>query len=83
MADEKSGTYALDHVEDSSQFPNHKPNHIAIQTDTYAIDEDALGTNLPERYYWSPGFVGTVIVSFLLLEHCCPLWTVLHELADT
>lgn len=29
----------------------HKPNHIAIQADTYAIDEDALGTNLPEKYY--------------------------------
>jgi hypothetical protein len=37
-------------------------NHIAIHTETYDIDVDALGTNLPKRYYWSPGFIGTVVV---------------------
>jgi len=36
--------------------------HIAIHTDTYDIDEDALGTNLPKHYYLSPGFIGTVTV---------------------
>ncbi|KIM99947.1 hypothetical protein OIDMADRAFT_42845 [Oidiodendron maius Zn] len=29
--------------------------------DTYDIDEDALGKNLPKHYYMSPGFIGTVI----------------------
>jgi hypothetical protein len=38
-------------------------DHIAIHTETYDIDVDALGTNLPKRYYWSPGFIGTVVVS--------------------
>lgn len=37
--------------------------HVAIHTDTYDIDADALGTNLPKRYYFSPGFIGTVTVS--------------------
>jgi hypothetical protein len=37
-------------------------SHIAIHTETYAIDEDALGTHLPKRYYFSRGFIGTVVV---------------------
>jgi hypothetical protein len=37
-------------------------NHVAIHTDTYDIDIDALGINLPKHYYLSPAFVGTVIV---------------------
>lgn len=36
-------------------------DHVAIQTDTYAIDKDALGTELPPKYWISPGFIGTVI----------------------
>ncbi|KAF4636561.1 hypothetical protein G7Y89_g1524 [Cudoniella acicularis] len=35
--------------------------HVAIHTETYDIDEDALGTNLPKHYYRSAGFIGTVI----------------------
>ncbi|KAH8651850.1 putative siderophore iron transporter [Tricladium varicosporioides] len=38
----------------------HQDAHVAIHTDTYDIDEDALGTNLPKHYYRSPGFIGTV-----------------------
>ena len=41
---------------------NFGGDHVAIHTDTYDIDIDALGINLPKRYYLSPGFVGTVIV---------------------
>lgn len=44
--------------------------HIAIHTDTYDIDEDALGNNLPKHYYMSPGFIGTVVVS--KLDICDP-----------
>jgi hypothetical protein len=46
-------------------------SRIAIHTDTYDIDEDALGINLPKRYYFSPGFIGTVVVchSFLFQIH--------------
>ncbi len=40
----------------------HRDARIAIHTDTYDIDEDALGINLPKHYYLSPGFIGTVIV---------------------
>lgn len=37
-------------------------SHIAIHTETYAIDEDALGKHLPKRYYFTRGFIGTVVV---------------------
>lgn len=30
---------------------------------TFDISPEALGTNLPPNYYYSPRFVGTVIVS--------------------
>ena len=38
-------------------------DHVAVRTDTFAIDEDALGQNLPKNYYCSIGFIGTVIVN--------------------
>jgi hypothetical protein len=38
-------------------------DHVAVRTDTFAIDEDALGKNLPKNYYRSIGFIGTVIVN--------------------
>lgn len=56
-----------EHVEQSMH--SHGEAHVAIHTDTYDIDEDALGTNLPKRYYLSPGFIGTVTVSNLHPSH--------------
>lgn len=50
-----------EHIEQASH--THQDAHVAIHTDTYDIDEDALGTNLPKHYYRSPGFIGTVTVS--------------------
>jgi hypothetical protein len=50
-----------EHVEQS--IHNAYDRHVAIHTDTYDIDEDALGNNLPKHYYMSPGFIGTVTVS--------------------
>jgi hypothetical protein len=47
---------------------NHRDGHVAIHTDTYYIDEDALRNNLPKRYYLSPGFIGTVTVSLSIPE---------------
>lgn len=35
---------------------------IAVQNDTFAIDREALGDNLPKNYYWSPSFIGTIVV---------------------
>jgi hypothetical protein len=49
-----------EHVEQSTH--NARDAHIAVHTDTYDIDEDALGKNLPKHYYMSPGFIGTVTV---------------------
>jgi hypothetical protein len=49
-------------VESDAQKPFVDPN-VAIHTDTYDIDAAALGNNLPDKYYLSPGFIGTVIVS--------------------
>ncbi|KAH6714953.1 fungal trichothecene efflux pump [Leptodontidium sp. 2 PMI_412] len=57
-ADEKNGI-SEKHVENSSH--NDYDRHVAIHTDTFDIDEDALGINLPKNYYMSPGFIGTVI----------------------
>lgn len=50
-----------DQIEHSQH--SHRDAHIAIHTDTYDIDEDALGNNLPKNYYRSFGFIGTVTVS--------------------
>ena len=33
---------------------------VVIQNDTFAIKKEALGTDLPPRYWYSPGFIGTV-----------------------
>lgn len=64
---EKMSEGKIDHVADAGPDigPTHHKvqDHIAIKTDTYAIDEDALGQNLPKHYYRSFGFIGTVIVS--------------------
>ncbi|MCJ1298329.1 hypothetical protein MMC08_001118 [Hypocenomyce scalaris] len=49
---------AVDHVAQSDQGEHTR---IAIHTDTYDISEDTLGRNLPKRYWWSPGFIGTVL----------------------
>lgn len=49
-----------EHIEESTH--TQRDAHIAIHTDTYDIDEDALGKNLPKNYYMSPGFIGTVVV---------------------
>ena len=57
----KSVTLKDVHIEQS--MPTARDAHIAIHTDTYDIDEDALGNNLPRHYYMSPGFIGTVTVS--------------------
>jgi hypothetical protein len=51
-----------EHIEQST----HHQHNVAIHTDTYDIDEDALGNNLPKNYYMSPGFIGTVIVSLII-----------------
>jgi hypothetical protein len=61
-----------EHIEQST----HHQHHVAIHTDTYDIDEDALGNNLPKNYYMSPGFIGTVIVS------CSPLLFILCVVSD-
>ena len=47
---------------DQRRLRSNSRSRIAIHTETYAIDEDALGTHLPKRYYFSPAFVGTVLV---------------------
>lgn len=49
-----------EHIEQSMHTAQDA--HIAIHTDTYDIDEEALGNNLPRHYYMSTGFIGTVIV---------------------
>ncbi len=66
MANSNTKTMAVkEEVEHASSYAEdaHREEHIAIKTDTYAVDEAALGENLPKHYYRSIGFIGTVIVS--------------------
>lgn len=55
---EKIGTMTTEDFESGHNDKVHE--HVAIQTDTFAINEDALGENLPPNYWRSPGFIGTV-----------------------
>ena len=71
MADSNNKTMAVkEEVEHSSSFTDDAPrgHHVVIKTDTYAVDEAALGEHLPKHYYRSIGFIGTVTVSRLYQE---------------
>jgi hypothetical protein len=68
MASPNTKTMAVkQEVEHSSAFAEDAPHHehVVIKTDTFAVDEAALGKNLPKHYYRSVGFIGTVAVSNL------------------
>lgn len=72
MVDSNTKTMAVkEEVEHSSSFAEVAPRHehVVIQTDTFAVDEAALGEHLPKHYYRSVGFIGTVVVSLLLPWH--------------
>jgi len=62
MADSTSDKISREENEEAGGFSKHQ-NNVAIHTATYDIDEAALGINIPKRYYLSPGFIGTVVVS--------------------
>lgn len=47
-------------VEDIKNQPAERSD-VAIKNDTYAIKREALGDDLPPRYWYSSGFIGTVI----------------------
>jgi hypothetical protein len=69
MASPKTETMVVkEEVEHSSAFAEDAPRHehVVIKTDTYAVDEAALGKHLPKHYYRSVGFIGTVVVSRLV-----------------
>lgn len=52
---------AIMRSEDTDSGHNEKNlDAVAIKTDTFAIKREALGTELPPRYWTSPGFIGTV-----------------------
>jgi hypothetical protein len=66
MASPNAKTMAVkEEVEYSSAFAEDAPRHehVVIKTDTFAVDEAALGAHLPKHYYRSVGFIGTVLVS--------------------
>lgn len=55
----ESSTEQIEHVQHPENLSNE---HVAIKNETFAINEDALGTNLAKNYYYSPGFIGTIVV---------------------
>lgn len=66
MANSNTKTMTVkEEVEHSTAFAEDasRDEHVAIKTDTYAVDAAALGEHLPQHYYRSVGFIGTVIVS--------------------
>ncbi|KAK5689220.1 hypothetical protein LTR17_026422 [Elasticomyces elasticus] len=48
------------YTDDDVSTSKHGDHDVAIHTDTYAIKREALGTDLPPRYWTSPAFIGTV-----------------------
>ncbi|KAF9884304.1 hypothetical protein FE257_001882 [Aspergillus nanangensis] len=60
--DYASSQEQVEQVETQTTPENHPENNeVAIQNETFAIDREALGENLPPNYYWSPGFIGTIL----------------------
>jgi hypothetical protein len=53
----------IERASNNSDSPQttHVDHHVAIHSDTFDIDVNALGTNIPKGYYRSWGFIGTVI----------------------
>lgn len=51
----------MDDIQKSASIEKgHHDEDIAIRTETFAIKREALGHDLPARYWMSPGFLGTV-----------------------
>jgi hypothetical protein len=66
MADSNNEKMAVkEEVEHTSDFTDQDTTgeHVVIKTDTFAVAEAALGEHLPQHYYRSIGFIGTVAVS--------------------
>ncbi|KAK5014999.1 hypothetical protein BJ546DRAFT_1060267 [Cryomyces antarcticus] len=53
--------YSEDVAPASQDSVGELADRVAIHTETYNIDESALGHDLPKHYYLSPGFIGTVV----------------------
>lgn len=53
--------------ETPSTQPARTEERIAVHTETFEISENALGKDLPARYYLDWHFVGVVIVSYINL----------------
>ncbi|KAL5362255.1 fungal trichothecene efflux pump [Aspergillus floccosus] len=59
-ADSRSAS-SKEQIEHTSIVDNAEGKDPAIQNDTFAIDREALGDNLPKNYYWSLDFIGTIV----------------------
>lgn len=51
-----------EHIESTSSDNAPGQDLVAIQNETFAINESALGNDLPGNYYRSLEFIGTIIV---------------------
>ena len=59
-----------EHIESTNSDNSPGQDLVAIQNETFAINESALGNDLPGNYYRSLEFIGTIIVrSFDILSH--------------
>lgn len=56
--DPKNAGHQSDDIE--SGHNSQSGDDIAIHTETFAVKKEALGQDLPPRYWLSPGFIGTV-----------------------
>ncbi|KAF2165625.1 hypothetical protein M409DRAFT_23917 [Zasmidium cellare ATCC 36951] len=56
--DSKIAGHQSEDIESGHQ--RRSEDDVAIHTDTFAVKKEALGNDLPPRYWLSPGFIGTV-----------------------
>ncbi|KAL4894250.1 fungal trichothecene efflux pump [Aspergillus ambiguus] len=61
MATDSRSTSSKEQIEHASIVDNSQATDPAIQNDTFAIDREALGDNLPNNYYRSLNFIGTIV----------------------
>lgn len=57
-SDRKNAGHQSDDID--SRHNSRSDDDVAIQTETFAVKKEALGQDLPPRYWLSPGFIGTV-----------------------
>lgn len=69
MAGEKHDVQPSDRLDKKTYHAEAvEGERLAVETETFAISEDALGYHLPKNYYRDWHFIGVVFVRMLILN---------------